>query len=182
MKRKILVGLSAVVLFIAGYILYEVIVVSKRSPSKTTRYTYKDLEITVVYCQPSKRGRLIFGEEMDRALQPYGKYWRLGANAPTQITFNKDVIFEGASVKAGTYRMYAVPGPHAFQVSLNSEIGLSGSSEPDYSKDIVKKDFLVNETQETEQFIINFSTDASLVYMDLIWDKVRIRVPIALPQ
>ncbi|MEJ0056894.1 MAG: DUF2911 domain-containing protein [Bacteroidota bacterium] len=64
--------------------LYGVLVVSKKSPIKTETYSDQGLDIKVVYCQPYKKGRVIFGEERDGALQPYGKYWRLGANAATQ--------------------------------------------------------------------------------------------------
>ena len=56
----------------------------------------------------------------------------------TEITFNKDVTFNGNSVKAGSYRVYAVPGADAFEIGLNSELGKWGYDEPDYSKDLFK--------------------------------------------
>jgi hypothetical protein len=140
------------------------------------------LNIKVTYSQPFKKGRLIFGEEKDKALQPYGKYWRLGANATTDITFSKDVSFAGKPIKSGTYRMYAVPGPTSFQVSLNSEAGVFfGAREPDYTKDVIKVDVPVRESPtETEQFIINFASDSTGVNMDFVWDKIIVRVPITL--
>ena len=178
MKKYIFIGLGSLVLIFIGFSLYNVFIGSKKSPSKTTTYAYEGLEVIVVYCQPSKRGRLIFGEEKDGPLQPYGHYWRLGANAPTQITFNKNVNFAGSPVKAGTYRMYAVPGPTSFQISLNSEIGFSGAGEPDYEKDVVKIDIPVKETSETEQFVINLGNDDKGITMDFVWDKTLVRVPI----
>lgn len=180
MKKKIFIGLGVILIALIAFVLYEVFVVSKRSPVKTTAYSYQDLDLTVIYCQPSKRGRLIFGEEKDGALQPFGKYWRLGANAPTQITFNKNINFAGKPVNAGTYRMYTVPGPSSFQVSLNSEIGFSGASEPDYAKDILKVDVASQTTPETEQFVINFASDSTGVNMDFVWDKTLVRIPITI--
>ncbi len=179
MKKKILIGVAVLVLAIVGVVLYGALVASKRSPIKTTTYEGQGLDIKVVYCQPYKKGRLIFGEDRDGALQPYGKYWRLGANAATEITFNKNINFAGKPVNAGTYRMYAVPGATTFQVSLNSETGVYfGVNEPDYTKDIIKVDVPVATSPETEQFVINFASDSTGVNMDFVWDKTLVRVPI----
>jgi len=152
MKKKIFIGLSVLLVLLVGFFLYAALVVAKRSPQKTTEFSDRGPDIKVVYCQPYKKGRLIFGEEKDGALQPYGKYWRLGANAATQITFSKNVNFAGKPVNAGTYRMYAVPGPTSFQVGLNSELGVYfGINEPDYKLDVIKVDAPVTVAPETEQ-------------------------------
>lgn len=181
MKKKIYIGLAVLGVLLVGFFLYASLVVAKRSPIKTTTYNDKGLDIKVVYCQPYKKGRLIFGEEKDGALQPYGKYWRLGANAATEITFSKNVNFAGKPVNAGSYRMYAVPGATSFQVSLNSELGIYfGINEPDYTKDIIKVDVPTETTDETEQFVINFSSDSTAVNMDFVWDKTKVRVPITI--
>ena len=96
MKKKILIGLAVVALLFIGFSIYNVLVLSKRSPSKTTTYNAQGLDIKVVYCQPSKRARLIFGEEKDGALQPYGKYWRRRPKSYRllggQQSFARDVI------------------------------------------------------------------------------------------
>ena len=179
MKKKILIGVGALLVVIVGFVLYGVLVVSKKSPIKTETYSDQGLDIKVVYCQPYKKGRVIFGEEREGALQPYGKYWRLGANAATEITFNKNVNFAGKPVNAGTYRMYAVPGASAFQISLNSETGIYfGVNEPDYTKDILKVDVPTAPAPETEQFTITFANDSTGVNMNMVWDKTLIRVPV----
>jgi hypothetical protein len=182
MKKKIVIGVSIVLVALVAFVLYGALVVSKRSPIKTTEFSDRGLDIKVVYCQPYKKGRLIFGEVKDKALQPYGKYWRLGANAATEITFGKDVNFAGKPVKAGTYRMYAVPGANSFQVSLNSQLGVYFAvREPDYKLDVLKVDVPVSTSPaETEQFTINFTSDSSGVKMDFVWDKTLISVPITL--
>ena len=181
MKKKIYIGLAVVLAVIVGVVLYGALVVSKKSPIKTTTYSDQGIDFSVVYCQPYKKGRLIFGEEKDGALQPYGKYWRLGANAATEITFSKNINFAGKPVNAGTYRMYAVPGPNMFQVSLNNELGVYFAiREPDYTKDVIKVDVPIDTAPETEQLIINFSSDSTTVNMDFIWDTTKIRVPITI--
>ena len=180
MKKIVLIIVGVLLTLVVGVALYGALVVSKRSPISTASVNDQGLDIKVAYCQPYKKGRLIFGEEKDGALQPYGKYWRLGANAATEITFNKNVNFAGQSVNAGSYRMYAVPGANSFQVSLNSELGVYFAiQEPDYTKDVIKVDVPVTSApNETEQFTITFGSDSTGVKMNLVWDKTQVTVPI----
>ncbi len=181
MIKKILIGVGVILLAFVAFIVYSNLF--PKSPKKTTEFSDRGLDIKVSYSQPYKKGRLIFGEEKDGALQPYGKYWRLGANAATEITFSKDVNFAGKAVKAGSYRMYAVPGASTFQVSLNSELGVFlGVQEPDYTLDVVKVDVpVITTNNEVEQFVINFASDSVGVNMDFVWDKIQVRVPITQP-
>ena len=53
-------------------------------PPKSPRVSAEGKDVKVAYGQPSKRGRVIFGQ-----LEPYGKVWRTGANEATEITFAK---------------------------------------------------------------------------------------------
>ena len=122
MLKKILIGVGVVLLSIVGFLIYSNLF--PKSPPTTTEFSDRGLDIKVSYGRPYKKGRLIFGEAKDKALQPYGKYWRLGANAATEITFSENVTFAGKPINAGTYRMYAIPGETSFQVSLNSRTGV----------------------------------------------------------
>ena len=176
MKKKIFIGLGVLLLAFVLFLVYTAMF--PKSPSTTAEFSDRGLDIKVTYSQPSKRGRLIFGEEKDKALQPYGKYWRLGANASTDITFSKNINFAGKPVNAGTYRMYAVPGPTSFQVSLNSEPVYFANNEPDYSKDVIKIDVPVTVAPETEKFTISFASDSVGVKMNFVWDKIQVTVPI----
>ena len=180
MKKKIFIGLSILGVALVAFVLYGALVVAKKSPIKTTTYNNEGLDIKVVYCQPYKKGRLIFGEEKDGALQPYGKYWRVGANAATEITFSKNVNFGGKPVNSGTYRMYAVPNATSWQVVLNSELGVYFAiRKPNYKLDVVRVEVPVGSSPvETEQLTINFSNDSSTVNMDIVWDKTLVRIPI----
>lgn len=182
MKKILFIGLAVLGVVVVAVGLYGALVVSKKSPIQTTIFNDRGLDIKVVYCQPYKKGRLIFGEEQAGALQPYGKYWRLGANAATEITFSKDINFAGQPVKAGSYRMYAVPGPTSFQIALNSELGVYFSLfEPDHTLDVLKVDVPVQAVlSEVEQFTITFGSDSTGVNMDMVWDKTWLTVPIAL--
>ena len=118
MKKKIIIGVVALVVLLAIGFVYLNNRNRTLSPPGSTELTANGLTVSIPYSRPSVRGRLIFGTEEQKALQPYGKYWRLGANESTEITVNKDFTFNGQPVKAGTYRMYAVPGATEFEIVL----------------------------------------------------------------
>src|SRR4051812_18685356 len=109
-RKKILISVAVVILLLIAAMFYLNNRNRTLSPPGSETLTSGGLTVSVTYSRPSVRGRLIFGPEEQKALQPYGKYWRLGANESTEITFNRDITFNGEPVKAGTYRMYAVPG------------------------------------------------------------------------
>ncbi|MBK5279308.1 MAG: DUF2911 domain-containing protein [Bacteroidia bacterium] len=181
MKRKIFIGLGALLLAVVAYFGYGVLF--PKSPHKETSFSADGLDITVTYSQPYKKGRLIFGEAKDGALQPFGKYWRLGANAATEITFSKDIDFMGKPVDAGTYRMYAVPGANSFMIFLNSELGvtLSAASEPDHSLDVISIEAPVETSPtESEMFTISFESYPDGVMMNFVWGKTLFGVPITI--
>jgi len=183
MKKKILIGIGIAFSVFVIWSIYGLFFAPKKSAPATASFNENGLDIKVSYSQPSKRGRLIFGEEKAGALQPYGQYWRLGANAATEITFSKDITFAGQQVNAGSYRMYAVPGAEAFQVILNSELGVNfgAASEPDHAMDLLTVSIPVDPLAvEVETFTISFESDSIGVNMDMVWDKIRLRVPIGL--
>ena len=64
-------------------------------------------EVTIEYSRPGVKGRTIFGKD---GLVPYGKPWRLGANAATKFTFDQNVKIADAKMKKGSYAVLAKPG------------------------------------------------------------------------
>lgn len=180
MGKKILIGLGALLLLFIIWVVYGLFFATPVSPPAKATFNEGGLEITIDYSQPSKKGRLIFGEEEDGALQPYGKYWRLGANAATEISFNKDVTFGGQPVEAGVYRMYAVPGPEAFEVILNSETDVFfGAVEPDEELDVLTVEVTAQKSASSvETFTIGFSAMDEGVNINFSWDEIMFQVPV----
>lgn len=179
MKKKIFISIAAIVIIFVGWSLYGLFIAEPASPLATVEGSYDGVDIKVVYSRPYKKNRIIFGEETEGALQPYGQYWRLGANAATEITFSKNVNFAGKPVDAGTYRMYAVPGATEWEVSLNSELGVFfGVAEPDYNLDVAKVKVPAQNAPETEQFTISFASDSTGTNMNFNWDKTLVVIPI----
>jgi hypothetical protein len=182
MLKKVLLGLGAILLLFIIWVVYGLFFATPASPPDTAEYSRNGLEITIDYGRPFKRDRVIFGEESEGALQPYGQYWRLGANSATEITFNEDVTFGGEKVAAGTYRIYAAPGKEAFEITLNSEVDVFfGVAEPDPELDILTVSApVIMQTNSTEQFTILINNAGGNAKIDFIWDKVMFTVPVAL--
>jgi Protein of unknown function (DUF2911) len=179
MKKKVIIGIGAVIVLLAIGLAYLNYRNRTLSPSGNVELTSNGLTVSIPYSKPSVRGRLIFGTEAQEALQPYGKYWRLGANESTEITVNKDFTFNGQPVKAGTYRMYAIPGAETFEIGLNSELGKWGAMEPDYKLDILRTKVPVEHTSASvEQYTITTVEAEGGINIVFEWSDVKFVVPV----
>jgi hypothetical protein len=181
MVKKILIGVIVVVVVLGAAFAYMMNRSRTVSPSGEASLTNGELTVSVEYSRPSVRGRLIFGTKEQGALQPYGVYWRLGANEPTEITFNKQVNFNGQPVEAGRYTMYAVPEEGGFEIILNPEIEPWGIFEPDHSKDVLKTKVQTQAgTSTVEQFTISTLPMEQGVNVLFEWSDIRWSIPVTL--
>jgi len=182
MLKKILIGLGVVAVLLLLVFLYANNRNRTLSPPGFVERDINKLHIEISYSRPSVKGRLIFGKEEDKALQPYGKYWRLGANESTEMTVNQDITFNNAPLKAGTYRLYAIPGESSFRIGVNTELGKWGAWEPDYSKDLFVTEVPVTKPEKpVEQYTIRIeegTDNGANVYFE--WSDVQVMVPIGL--
>jgi hypothetical protein len=175
MFKKILLGLTLIVLIFIGFIAFQLSNNSVESPIDNIAFQQEDLSISIEYHRPFKKGRNIFG-----GLVPYGKYWRTGANNATEIEFNKDLYFEGQKVSAGRYRLYTIPNENTWKIVLNSELGKWGLFKPDNSLDILTLEVssLVS-TEIQEQFQIALEASDKGVILSMVWDQTKVEVPIS---
>lgn len=150
------------------------------SPSAEQRInTDGGLSVRIDYSRPSVRERLIFGPKDQDALQPYGEYWRLGANEATVFEFSQDVLIHNVVIPAGTYGAYAVPGTDSFQIGINQDWDRWGVSEPDYSKDLVTMKVPIERlSARVEQFTIRLGETDQGVQIICEWDDVRFVIPV----
>ena len=175
---RILVFLLILVLLFVGYMGYSTFI-NPKSPKDTVTLTREDLTIEVVYSRPYKKERLIFGSAEDNALVPFGKYWRLGANAASTFSTNKDISFAGRPLKAGKYRLYAIPEADHWVVALNTEYGAFGYSEPDYSKDVMRVNVVAAQLlSPVEQFTIELNENDGNATLSMRWDTTAVTVPL----
>jgi len=182
MLKKALIAIAALVAVAAVVMFYMNYRSRKLSPVDKAEISSGDLTVSIPYSRPSVRGRVIFGTEEEGALQPHGVYWRMGANESTEITLNRDVLFNGIPVKKGTYKIYAIPGAEEFEIRLNSELGTWGYSEPDAAMDVLTTKVPVQRTEShVEQYTITLEPRNEGIDMVFEFSNVRFVVPLTRP-
>lgn len=161
------------ILFLSLIMVSAAFMKCSSQPPKSPRVTAEGKDVKVDYGQPSKRGRVIFGQ-----LEPYGKVWRTGANEATEITFKKDVTFGGQRVKAGTYTLFTIPNENEWTVILNPELKQWGA----FGYDKIKARDLPHITVPAkkldapiEKLTLRFDDKNSLI---IEWDQTQVEVPI----
>lgn len=145
---------------------------SKNEPPKSPLVTNKGDYAEVSFGQPSKRGRVIFGE-----LVPYGQVWRTGANASTDVTFYKDVVIDGKNIRKGTYALFTIPEKDSWTVIFNSVPAQKGAFEYDKNKDKNVLEMKVPVTKPNapaEKLNITVEKEGLV----LVWDDVQIVIPV----
>lgn len=177
MKRPLFIGAIVVVGLVVAFIAFRSYTKSF-SPEAVAEYNQHGLNITVTYSRPSKKGRLLFGREKDKALVPYDKVWRTGANEATTIQFNRDVSVAGKPVKAGTYSLWTIPGPARWKVILNRETGQWGTNYND-GQDVLRQAIVIRIRPEVaELFTIYFEDQPNGANLVLRWDQTEAIVPV----
>lgn len=164
------------------------------SPMGMSRTTLGDTYVRVIYSRPYKRGRdNIFGTEESEALVPFGKIWRTGANAATEITVTGDVVIGDQRLPAGTYSLFSTPGPETWKIHFNSALGLSGTgifnteTREFTPVDLPATDVLVYESkagslpEEVDQLTFAFEDSDAGADLCLRWITTEVCVPISLP-
>lgn len=179
MKKKILISVIVIIVVIVGALAYLNNRNRTLSPPGKAELKNGDLIVSIPYSRPSVRNRVIFGTKEQKALQPYGEYWRLGANESTEITFNKNVFVGSKPLAAGTYRIYAIPGPETFFLVFNTELGVWGVFDPDPKEDILRITVPVEKSDAvTEQFTITMSAAGDTTNVNFAWEHVKFTLPV----
>lgn len=133
--------------------------------------------IKVDYSRPSARGRKIFGD-----LVPYGRIWRVGANASTKITFDYDVQILGDTLPKGRYALYAFPEESEWQLVFHKNTSHWGDGRKKYNPD---EDALrvAIKPQKSESYQENFliafdSISHDKAMLALHWANTKVSIPI----
>jgi hypothetical protein len=133
----------------------------------------------VIYSRPHKKGRKIFGDEAECVCK-YGIPWRLGANEATEIEFFQDVKLMNTPVKKGRYIMYCIPYAEKWIIKLNTRI-FSWGLHIDPSDNTATIEIPVqHQSPPVEDFTILFEELKNNKSMILVWDSVKVVVPIQL--
>lgn len=144
----------------------------RSSPLTEHRFKRSGGDIVVCYGSPSANGRKIFGN-----LVPYDELWRLGANEPTRFYTNNDLVLGEVVVPKGRYSLYAIPGKNSWEIFISESINHWGN---DINAEVRKQEIGSFEVKReynpdhVEQFTITSARGEML----LLWENVRIRIPI----
>ncbi|MFQ5582820.1 MAG: DUF2911 domain-containing protein [Calditrichia bacterium] len=165
--RLFLVALVSMFVFPAG--AFSQLEYPRPSPSSSVMQIVGITEVSIEYSSPGVKGRKIWG-----GLVPYGKVWRTGANAATEISFSTDVKINGQDFKAGTYSLFTLPGEDEWEVMFNSRTDIGGmdyKSEADVLTLKVKPE--TAPFRERMTFLIENNTNNSADIV-LHWEKLRL--------
>lgn len=128
----------------------------------------------VIYSRPQRNGRTIFGD-----LVEYGKVWRMGANEATEIEFFQPVRIGGVRVKKGRYTLYCIPFEEKWTMIINKETDTWGSFKYDEIKNVTSLDVpVLKQNEVTESFSIFFEKTSMGASLAVLWDNVRVNLPI----
>jgi hypothetical protein len=177
------------ILIITGIVIVGLIIffnwfkkdTKKHSPAATAHYAENGLDININYCRPYAKGRIIFGDEEAGALQPFGKYWRLGANEATVFENKQALLFNNIELAPGKYGMYAYPNRDKWTVCINKEWDRWGAQEADMTQDVLRTEVIPNnDSPFQEQFEISFESADSSGNFNMVfhWDKTLVKVPL----
>lgn len=147
----------------------------RKSPIAIASINHNETYIKIVYGQPYKRGREIFGQ-----LVPYGEVWRTGANEATELIATRSIRLGEQELKAGTYSLFTIPGNEEWTIIINRDLGQWGAFDYNRDQDVFRIQVPAsNDKQTSEAFTIQFSEvtgDSTSIIME--WDKTRVAIPV----
>ncbi|MFZ0560914.1 MAG: DUF2911 domain-containing protein [Terriglobales bacterium] len=179
MKKKF--ALIAALVFAAATLASAQMDNSKRpSPAASTECKFSDGKtIKVDYSSPRAKGRKIFGTEDEKALVPYGKVWRTGANEATKFVTDTTVKLGGKSLPAGSYTIFTVPNANTWKLIINKKTAEWGIPYKYEADELGRFDMHVSKTSApVENFTIAFDQEGSKCEMRLEWENTRASIDI----
>jgi hypothetical protein len=131
-------------------------------------------DFSLDYSSPGVKGRKIWGE-----LVPMDKAWRAGANQSTTLKVSRDFKLGTTPLKAGSYSVFMIPNDKSWTVILNSDVNAGANHDP--KKDVARVNVTpekLAQPRERLTYLFSDTTDDG-TKLDLEWETVRVRVPLA---
>lgn len=182
MNSKLKTGLSiAGGLIIAGFLTMLIMryTTKAHSPEDVATYKQNGIELEVFYNRPYRKDREIFGK-----LVPYDEVWRTGANEATTFETTSNILVDGSLLKAGKYTLWSTPKQDSWKVIFNDQMYPWGIDmdkkayrDPQFDALILERP-VEKSVEVTEQFTISFEEAGEFISMELVWDQVKIEIPI----
>lgn len=147
--------------------------VGELSGRAETTASIGELNLTVDYGQPLKRGRALFG-----AIVPWGKRWRTGANKATHLYLDKAIQMRDLQVPAGEYTLFSIPEAEGGVLIINKQTGQNGQSY-DEEQDLGRVSMEIGTLDTSvERFTIDaVETGTNQGQLRLMWGNTVFSVP-----
>lgn len=154
------------------------ILTPKASPAAKMQQKVGLADIQIEYSRPGVKGRVIFGD-----LIPFGQMWRLGANENTKITTSEALIIGKDTLNAGTYALFAKPGPTNWELYFYADYSNWGLPEPWDPKKVVLQASAV--VQKTQNFQENLAISLDALTNNggtllICWENTKVSLPFSL--
>ncbi len=168
---------AAIALLFCSSLLAAQLQHPKASPASHLTQEIGLTTIEIDYSRPAVKGRRIFGD-----LVPYGRIWRVGANASTKITVDSEVTINDNVLAPGTYALYAFPEAEEWQLVFHKNTEHWGDGRKAY--DPGEDAFRIRVKPEKipylqENFLITFEhLKHDAAQLTLIWEHTKIRIPL----
>ncbi len=140
------------------------------SPKASVSQTIGITDVTIDYCRPGVKGRVIWGE-----LVPYNQPWRTGANEATTISFSSDVTIAGNKLAKGKYALVTIPTPSEWTVIFSKQTDMWGAMGYKPEEDVLRIQVKPLPAEFTERMLFYFDnlTDNSADVI-LQWEKMKV--------
>jgi tetratricopeptide (TPR) repeat protein len=174
MKKMYVVSLLLGAILAVGDQVRAQIVMPQLSPLATVGQNIGFTELRVEYSRPSARGRVVFGD-----LVPYGKIWRVGANASTKIYVRDTItIEEQHKLTPGVYAIYAIPRKDEWTIIFSRDAWLWGNFGYAEVYDALRFNVKPQQLKEqVETFTIQFANICmNCAELQLLWDYTKVSV------
>jgi len=143
---------------------------NRPSPLVKINAETEGVKINMEYGSPSVKGRVVWGE-----LVPFGEVWRIGANEASWISFDKNVTINGASLTAGKYSVFAIPGEKEWTIIFNKVWNQWGAYKYDVKEDAARiniQPIMGTDVKERLMFEINNGN------LNFAWEKLSFSLAI----
>lgn len=169
-NRLFLVTFLVFVLMFAGIVSAQQFVTPAPSPDATVSQVVGITDIKITYSRPGVKNRTIWGE-----LVPYDEVWRSGANHCTVISFSKDVLIQGNTLKAGEYSLFTIPGTTEWSVVFNTNTTLHGAFGYKEEEDVLRIKVKPRPAEFKERMSFNFENiKDNATEVVLHWEKLQV--------
>jgi len=144
------------------------------SPHATVSQVVGLTTLSVDYHRPGVNGRVIWG-----GLVPYDTVWRAGANENSVLASTSAFTVGGATLPAGRYGVFTIPGRDRWTVILSRQANAWGAFSYTPTEDAVRFTVTPRTAEFAERLQYTFDDPTqNTVTLTLRWEKLAVSFPI----